>query len=88
MFQLFFQREECIGFGPFVGYLLARHGAYVIFGQCALYALLSPPVPSIIFTFSAAEGAVISAYVCVYMIIISFNSLVSLFILNSLEASR
>lgn len=37
--QSFFQREECIGVGvgPFVGYLLAHHGAYVILGQYALF---------------------------------------------------
>lgn len=62
--QLFFQREECVG--PFVGYLLAHHRAYVIFGQCVFSALLSPPVPSIISCFRAAEGAAISAYMRVW----------------------
>lgn len=37
MVQLFLQREGCIGVGPFLGYLLARRCAYVIFWTlCAL----------------------------------------------------
>lgn len=46
----FFQREECvyIGVGPFVGYLLTHHGAYVIFGQYALFPHLCRPSSSLL----------------------------------------